>query len=243
MTPGLARWRTITDAPLLALAIGSLPILLLEVARDDLPRGDRVFLDFVNIAVLIAFTVDYVAELLLARNRPIYIRREWTSLLIVLSQAVALVPALAAFGVLRALRAGRAWRSIVVLLRLVALGGAAARDGRNTLRRHAAGFALGFAGMTWLSSAVAFTLVEDVGEGGRLHSFFDGLWWASTTITTVGYGDVYPITAAGRAVGVFTMVVGISAFAVVTAKMAEYLVTSRPETDDTAEPRRSDPSN
>lgn len=78
--------------------------------------------------------------------------------------------------------------------------------------------------MTWLTSAVAFTLVEDVGENGRLHSFFDALWWSSTTITTVGYGDVFPITTAGRLVGVVTMGVGISAFAVVTAKVAEFLV-------------------
>lgn len=44
------------------------------------------------------------------------------------------------------------------------------------LRRHAAAFALGIAGMTWRTSAVAFTLAEDVGKDGRLHSFVDGLW-------------------------------------------------------------------
>ncbi len=82
------------------------------------------------------------------------------------------------------------------------------------------------AGLTWITSAVAFTLVEDVGRNGRLHSFFDGLWWSTTTITTVGYGDVFPVTAVGRIVGAFTMVVGISTFAIVTAKVAELLVRS-----------------
>jgi voltage-gated potassium channel len=92
------------------------------------------------------------------------------------------------------------------------------------LRKHAASLALGAAGLTWLTAAAAFTLVEDVGVNGRLHSFFDGLWWATATITTVGYGDVFPITTAGRIIGGFTMVVGISTFAVVTAKVAEFLV-------------------
>lgn len=228
LTPGLLRWRRATDAPLLALAIGSLPLLLLEIARDDLPLGDRRFLDVMNVVVLVAFAVDYVVELRLARRRQRFIRAEWTSLLIVVAQAVALVPSLAGFGVLRVLRAGRAWRSIAVLGRLVAVGGAAAREGRVILRRHAAAFALSAAGMTWLSSAVGFTLVEDVGLHGRLHSFFDGLWWSSATITTVGYGDVAPVTTAGRLIGVATMVVGISTFAVVTAKVAEFLVRTSP---------------
>lgn len=232
MTPSLERWRRATDAPLLALAIGSLPILLLEVARGELPRSDRLFLDLANVVVLVAFAVDYLVELSLARRRWQYVRHEWTSLLIVSSQALAVVPSLAGFGVLRALRAGRAWRAAAVLARLIALGGAAAIEGRSILRRHAASFALGVAGMTWITSAVAFTLTEDVGEEGRLHSFFDALWWSSTTITTVGYGDVFPTTAGGRIVGVFTMVVGISTFAVVTAKVAEFLVKTRDADDE-----------
>lgn len=228
LTPGIVRWRRRTDAPLLALAIGSLPLLLLEVARDDLTGVDRLFLDSVNILVLLVFAVDYVIELVLAHPRGRYVRSEWTSLLIVLAQAVALVPALTGFGALRVLRAGRVWRLIAVVARVVAIGGASAAEGRAILRRHAAAFALGVAGLTWLTSAVCFTLAEDVGATGRLHSFFDALWWSSTTITTVGYGDVYPVTAVGRLIGVVTMVVGISTFAVVTAKVAEFLVRTRP---------------
>ena len=72
------------------------------------------------------------------------------------------------------------------------------------LRQHAASLALGLAGFTWITSAVAFTLVEDVGEDGRIHSFGDALWWSAATITTVGYGDIAPVTFIGRVVGVFT---------------------------------------
>ncbi len=67
-------------------------------------------------------------------------------------------------------------------------------------------------------------LHEDVGKHGRVHSVGDALWWSLTTMTTVGYGDVYPVTFAGRVVGGITMLVGISTFAVVTAKAAEFLV-------------------
>ncbi len=227
VTPSLERWRRYTDGPLIVLAVGSLPLLLLELARNRLSHADRVFLDIVNVVVLVAFAVDYVVEARLSRPTLSFIRSEWTSLVIVLAQTLALLPGLAGVGVFRVLRAGRVWRFLAVLARLAAIGGAVAADGKQTLRRHAAGFALGTAGLTWLSAAVGFTLAEDVGTDGRLHSFFDALWWSSTTITTVGYGDVYPVTAAGRIIGVFTMVVGISTFAIVTAKVAEFLVRAR----------------
>jgi voltage-gated potassium channel len=45
-------------------------------------------------------------------------------------------------------------------------------------------------------------------------------------LTTVGYGDISPVTFVGRVVGGFTMVVGISTFAIITAKVAEFLVRS-----------------
>ena len=76
----------------------------------------------------------------------------------------------------------------------------------------------------WISSAVAFTIVEDVGEGKRINSFGDALWWSATTISTVGYGDIYPLTSAGRTIAVLTTIVGVSTFGVVTAKLASVLV-------------------
>lgn len=209
------------------IAIGTLPLLLLELERSTMTRGDRLFLDLANALVLVAFAVDYVVEFVLARNRSSFIRGEWSSLLIVVAQAIAILPGLASFGVLRALRGARLLRVIVTVSRVLAIGGAMSHQGRQLLRKHAASFALGAAGLTWITSAVAFTLAEDVGREGRLGSFFDALWWSTTTITTVSYGDVYPVTGAGRVIGAFTMVVGISTFALVTAKVAEFLVGGR----------------
>lgn len=226
MTDGLRRWRRRTDGPLTVLAIGSLPLLLLELERGELPDADRLFLDVVNAVVLVAFAVDYLVELRLAADRRRFVRAEWTSLVIVLAQALALLPSLAGAGALRALRGARLLRVIATVSRLLAIGGIASREGRSILRRNAGSFALGMAGLTWLSAAVGFTLAEDVGDERRLGSFFDGLWWATTTITTVGYGDVFPVTTAGRIIGGFTMLVGISTFAIVTAKVAEFLVRS-----------------
>lgn len=189
-----------------------------------------------NVTVLVAFTFDYIVGIGLAESKSRYFKDQWMSLLIIAAQGAALVPGLAGAGGLRILRAGRLWRVIAILGRLGAVGGVAATEGRTIIRRHAASVALAVAGLTWLSSAVGFTLAEDVGTDGRLQSFFDGLWWSAATITTVGYGDVFPMTAAGRMIGAVTMIVGISTFAVLTAKIAEFLV--RAQAEDRAPPSK-----
>jgi len=238
----ISTWRRWTDTPLLIIAIGSLPFLLLEIERSQLVRTDRVLLDVINVLVLVCFALDYAIGFALTTSRRQYVRHEWASLLIVLAQALVFVPALAGFGVLRAFRGARLLQIIAVTVRVLAIGGAARAKGREKLRREAGNLALGVAALTWISSAVAFTLAEEVGDGQRIPSFFDALWWSSATITTVGYGDIFPVTTAGRLVGIVTMFVGISAFAVVTAKIAEWLVTARSdEADRTAEsPERSE---
>jgi voltage-gated potassium channel len=223
-TPGLETWRKWTDGPLLVLAIGSLPLLLLEIERHKLTYTDRIFLDVVNVLLLGAFAIDYIVELSLSSHRTALVRSEWTSLLIVVSQAIALVPGLAATGSLRAIRAGRAFRVIAVFLRLFAIGGASTHQGRKLLRRHAARFAFGLAGLTWITAAVGFTLVEDVGAQGRVHSFFDAAWWSASTMTTLGAGDIGPTTAVGRLIALVAVFVGITAASIITAKVAEFLV-------------------
>ena len=82
----------------MALAVGSLAVLLLEIERHRLLRADRALIDGVNVVVLVAFAVDYFVELAVASNRRVHIRSEFLSLLIVAGQAFTLVPSLAAFG-------------------------------------------------------------------------------------------------------------------------------------------------
>jgi hypothetical protein len=63
MTSRLAAWRARTDWPLIVIAIGSLPLLLLELERSELPSSDRALIDIVNVVVLAAFAIDYRVEL------------------------------------------------------------------------------------------------------------------------------------------------------------------------------------
>lgn len=222
-SPRLATWRRWTDLPLLVIAVGSLPLLLLEIVADRLSDADQNFLIAVNVLVFLAFAIDYIVELAVTDNRSKYVRTQWASLLIVISQFLALLPALGFLGILRG---ARALRIVGTLSRVIGIGAASKEHGRKFFKEKAASVAFGISGLTLIISAVAFTIAEDVGEGRRVGSFFDALWWSASTITTVGYGDIYPVTVAGKIIAVFTMVVGVSTLAVVTARIAQVLVSS-----------------
>lgn len=73
-------------------------------------------------------------------------------------------------------------------------------------------------------AAIQITIIERVSPSGNIKNFSDGLWWAFTTITTVGYGDRYPTTTEGRILAVCLMVLGISLLGVVSATIAAWFV-------------------
>jgi voltage-gated potassium channel len=73
-------------------------------------------------------------------------------------------------------------------------------------------------------SAVQMTISESKVDGSNIKNIGDGLWWAITTVTTVGYGDRYPTTLEGKSLAVLLMVTGISLMGVITATVAAWFI-------------------
>lgn len=67
-------------------------------------------------------------------------------------------------------------------------------------------------------------LFEEKAKGSNIHDYPDALWWAIVTVTTVGYGDRYPVTEGGRVVAVILMLVGIGLIGVLTATVASVFI-------------------
>jgi voltage-gated potassium channel len=66
--------------------------------------------------------------------------------------------------------------------------------------------------------------VERTATRANITTFSDALWWAMSTVTTVGYGDHYPVTPAGRAIGIALMIAGVGMFGVVAASAAAWFI-------------------
>ena len=117
------------------------------------------------------------------------------------------------------------------LLRLLTVLRALNRYAGSSLRGRVGAYLVGSVTLIVFMAALAVLDAERRGDG-PIRSFGDALWWAVTTITTVGYGDAYPVTVQGRFVAVGLMVCGIGVLGVVTASFASWLLERVEEIED-----------
>jgi voltage-gated potassium channel len=181
------RYRDLADWPLTLTAL----IFLTAYASQVIGRieGSAAFwLEAIMWATWVIFAVDYLANLWLADDRGSWFVRNLHELLIV---------ALPFFRPLR-------------LLRLVTLLSVLHRTLGDTLRGRVVTYVVGSATMLVFVGALAVLDVEQSAPEAKILTFGDALWWAITTITTVGYGDMYPVTPLGRVVAAALMMSGIA---------------------------------
>jgi voltage-gated potassium channel len=206
----LDRWEQRTGPWLTGLALLSFVTLVI----DGLMESDSSVVLVVDVAAWAAFATDYGIRIYLAEDRWLFVRTHPLDL-----AAVAL-PAL------------RVLRLIASLARVAALArrGLAERVMVTTT----------LVAVTVVIGAASTVLdAERNAPDGNITNFPDALWWAATTVTTVGYGDRFPVTAEGRLVGVVLMVVGIAVFGSITAALAGRLIQAGAEnTSNTADSER-----
>lgn len=184
------------------LAVAFLVAYAWPVIDPGLDRDARAFLDLVSWTVWVAFVVDVAIRLTLAEHRVQYARQHWYDVLLV------------ALPLLRPLR----------LLRLFALLRILNRTAATSLAGRAGAYVVGAAVMAVGLGAIAVLDAERGSVDANITTIGDALWWACTTVTTVGYGDHFPVTSQGRLVAVGLMVVGISLVGGVTATVAALLI-------------------
>ena len=207
-TDGYTRWVKATDLPLIGLAVVFLVVLVMPLIEPALSRSTQRALDTTSAIIWAVFALDYLVRLYLAPQRWRFVRSH------VLDLMVIVLP------LLRPLRALRLLR----LIQLLSLAGRVALSSRRTLQQRVVVYVTGTAAVMLFVAAAAMLVVERGDPDSNIKTFPDALWWAATTVTTVGYGDRYPVTSVGRLVATGLMVVGIALLGVITASVAAWFV-------------------
>ena len=76
-------------------------------------------------------------------------------------------------------------------------------------------------------SGITIYLIESPHEDAQITTLIDAFWWVSSTVTTVGYGDIVPVTEMGRIMGIGLMFVGISIIGTIISSLGAILIGSR----------------
>ena len=102
----------------------------------------------------------------------------------------------------------------------------------------------GLSAVVLLVASLAILDAERGREGANIETFGGALWWSVTTVTTVGYGDRFPVTGTGRMIAVALMMAGIALIGVVTATLASWIIDRDQEVEEASQtrPARTSPS-
>lgn len=203
----------------LAAALALIPVLIIDA--DVHSHGWREVASVANWVIWVVFVAEAILVFSVARHRMAAIRAHWLDLAVV----VVTVPFFG--GVLSALRLARLAR----LLRLLRLGAVAARA-LQAERALTSAVVFRFVALTTLFVVIVAGAVESVVDKSDFPTVWDGMWWAVVTVTTVGYGDLYPKSVEGRIVAMFVMLFGIGFLSVLTATIASRFVQTDTATDD-----------
>ena len=192
----------IWNETLTALAVAFLIAFSYPAFEDSISSTQQFVIDTLQWVCWLAFAVDLIYGIWKAEDKKSYLKRH------PLEIASVLLP------FLRPLR----------LMRVISFGGLAIQKvaiGRQfaiTLKVIISALFVAYI------SAVQITITERAVESSNIKDFGDGLWWAISTVTTVGYGDYFPTTTEGKFIAVTLMIMGISLVGVITASVAAWFV-------------------
>ena len=198
----LQRWEHRTAGALTLLAVLFIVVYAVPILRPGLPMTWRLACEVVNLVVWALFGVDYLVRLGLSADRRRFVRDH------VFDLVVLLLP------ILRPLRMLRVVTALLVLHRRAEAwtrGRLAVYVGSTTV-------------LLVLVGALAILDAERGSADGNIATYPQALWWAVVTITTVGYGDLYPTTLSGRFVALALMIGGIGLIGFVTGSLASWIV-------------------
>ena len=164
-----------------------------------------------SVVIYVVFGIDLMARLFLAGKSLLklegaiaFIKSNWLSILAM---------TLPAFRSLRVLRVLLVLRGIAPYI---------------SSRAHKVGLVIGITTpLVLFTAAVSVLEAERYVEGANITSFGDAIWWSIASVSTVGYGDRFPVSDGGRAIATLLLIVGIGLFASLTSLLASWVIKDK----------------
>ena len=209
------------DLFMLGLCLYVLAALAIEtfVALDE---GTASILRYADFAICLIFMVDFFASLIRAPKKLEYLRWGWIDF-------VSSIP------MIDALRWGRAARAIRILRLLRGLRATKGISAFILQRRAESAFSASILMSILVTIAGSITILHfESGPNSNIQSSIDAIWWSIVTLTTVGYGDFFPVTLGGRATAICMMFAGMGLFGTFTGFIASWFLAphEKDEADD-----------
>lgn len=204
-----------TAWPMMGVVLASLVLLIVPIFLP-LSALERDALASLEWLLWLVFATEFATRWYIAMDRRTFVKHNLIDL------AVVVLPI---FPALRALRLFR-------LVRVAVVGARVVDQSDSIVKRSNTKYAFMVAGLVVLLAAVMVWHVEHENPQSSIHSMTDALWWAVTTVTTVGYGDKYPQSPEGKAVAIGLMILGIAIFGLVSATLASYFIESETKDDN-----------
>jgi voltage-gated potassium channel len=205
---------TLTNIVVIILSVYVLGALFIETIYV-LPKETSHLLNYIDNVICCFFFLDFCFRFKEAENKWEYMKWGWIDL-------ISSIPTI------DMLRAGRLLR-LIRLIRVIRAFRSTKHLVDHVFRNRAQGV---FASVSVLAiliiifSAIAILQVE-TDSASNIKTAEDALWWAYVTITTVGYGDKYPVTTEGRIIAAVLMTAGVGLFGTFTALVAAWFVGER----------------
>ena len=218
------------EKPMILIALLIIPVVVVELEIVQTNAYLVSCATKIDDGIWFAFLLEYLVLVSLYDDKIGYTKRSWLNLVILLlSPPLISPPGFASIRSLRTLRALRSFRALRSLRILIALN-RGIKPILDVFVKNSLHYITLITILLVVLSGITFCWVEyrDISFQGVLH----GVWWAITTVTTVGYGDLYPESHTGRILAVAVMIIGICFVAILTANIASYFVEKDKETED-----------
>jgi voltage-gated potassium channel len=202
------RVHTPLEPVVLGATLALIPVLIIEA--DTTSQTWRDVATLANWVIWAIFASELAAVLVYAPRKRAALRAHWLDVAIVVLTIPLLGKVLAWLRLARLLRLAR---FVVIVARAL-----------QAERRLTSGDSLRVAAILTVTAIVVAGAAESAVSAGEFPRLWDGVWWAVVTVTTVGYGDLYPETVQGRLIGMVLMFVGIGFLSLLTAAVASRFV-------------------